>query len=306
MWSWAEQIDRLMQSASLPMWSAVAAAVLVALVALIALMRSERWITNTIVFGVIGMAAIAGAAWLASLGPGKVGAPQQVADGAVPAPPSFPPLACLDGLAGAAVEAACERALFASPDAAAAAVSYTAGQIARLRASGGAQSADLVVLRRAIEQDRFGLVARVLDVRDGCTAEACDFFRLLENPRAIAANLTARAYDGLVARYAPSWPAAAGKDAPTVPQVSAAPGKPTEFDFPSASSIPPVSIMTGEPPQPQPAPPRASSPPPTAAKATPSPASEPPPAKPPRRPKARANAPVPIAPQPPDAADDGN
>lgn len=304
MWSWAEQIDRLMQSASLPMWSAIAAAVLVALVALIALIRSERWLANTLVLAVIAMAAIAGVAWLTTLGSGKVGAPQQVAEGggALPTAPSFAPLACLDGLAGATVEAACERVLFASPEAAAAAVSYTAAQIARLRVAGGAQSPDLALLRRALEQDRFGLVARVLDVRDGCTAEACDFFRLLENPRVIAANLTARAYDALVARHAPSWLAAAGRDAPSVPQLSATTGKPTEIEFPSASSIPPVSIMTGEPPPPQPAP-RAPSPPPTAAKATPAPA-PPQQAKPPRRPKAPANAPVPIAPQPPEASDD--
>jgi hypothetical protein len=302
MWSWADQIDRLMQSASLPMWSAIAAAIAVALFALLALSRSERGLANAML-AVVALVALAGAVWLATMGHEKLSQPQLVAAAGVasPAPPNFAPLACLDGLAGVVVETACERVLFASPDAVAAAVSYTAAQIARLRAMGAAQSADLVVLRRAIEQDRFGLVAHVLDVRDRCTPDACDFFRLLENPRSIAANLAGHTYGGLVARYAASW-SAAGRSETSAPQLSAMPGKPAEIDFPSASSIPPVSIMTGEPPQPQAAPPRPPGPPSAASKAQSSAA--PSAAKPPRRPKAQTNAPVPITPRPPNAADD--
>ena len=58
-----------------------------------------------------------------------------------------------------------------------------------------------------------------------------------------------RPYDALIARYAPLWnaPAAAAPGpiaalAPTMPT-----GKPTNADFPSAASTPPVSIMTPEP-----------------------------------------------------------
>ena len=56
-----------------------------------------------------------------------------------------------------------------------------------------------------------------------------------------------RAYDGLVGRYTLVWnsPAASAPLAalpPTMPT-----GKPTNADFPSAASTPPVSIMTPEP-----------------------------------------------------------
>jgi hypothetical protein len=86
-------------------------------------------------------------------------------------------LSCLDELAGEAVEAACEKAVFASPEAVAAAVAYVAAQLALL--TDGAQhaervdksyAADLAPLRTALELDRFGLVAHVLAQREGCSA----------------------------------------------------------------------------------------------------------------------------------------
>ena len=43
-------------------------------------------------------------------------------------------LACLDTIAGETVENACEKALFASPEATAAAVSYVAAQLSLLAA----------------------------------------------------------------------------------------------------------------------------------------------------------------------------
>jgi len=78
-----------------------------------------------------------------------------------------------------------------------------------------------------------------------------------------------RAYEGLIARYAPSWNAPAA----TTPVAALAPslptGKPTNADFPSAASTPPVNIMTPEPgsaPAPRP---------PAAIAAAPSPSSRP-------------------------------
>jgi hypothetical protein len=115
-------------------------------------------------------------------------------------------------------------------------------------------------------------------------------------------------YDGLVSRYAPSWnmpatttvaaaPATASATVAALPQISpGASGKPTNADFPSAASIPPVNIMTPEPTVAPPAP-RAS---PSAANAqflSPQPVTTvaPPAAKRPA-PKTRAQTPVQLAP----------
>ena len=58
-----------------------------------------------------------------------------------------------------------------------------------------------------------------------------------------------RVYESLVMRYAASWnapQAAAGMIAALPPSVPT--GKPTNAEFPTAASTPPVNIMTPEPP----------------------------------------------------------
>src|ERR1700719_719977 len=72
-------------------------------------------------------------------------------------------LSCLDELAGEAVETACEKAVFASPESVAAAVSYVTLKLALLadgtryaqRGDAGF-AAELVALRASLELDRFG------------------------------------------------------------------------------------------------------------------------------------------------------
>src|ERR1700720_1667025 len=78
-------------------------------------------------------------------------------------------LACLDATAGELVEAACEKALFATPEAAAASVAYVTAQLSLLadggeyeRRSGANYESALGGLRHAVETDRFGIVAHVL------------------------------------------------------------------------------------------------------------------------------------------------
>ena len=102
-------------------------------------------------------------------------------------------LSCLDELAGEAVEAACEKAVFASPEAVASAVKYVTAQLALLidgtayvARGDAAYASELAPLRTAIELDRFGLVAQVLKERDGCTVERCDALARLRDstPRA--------------------------------------------------------------------------------------------------------------------------
>jgi hypothetical protein len=173
-------------------------------------------------------------------------------------------LACLDAMAGDAVENSCERALFATPEATAAAVSYVAAQLSLLTAGtelfkrGDLNSeSPLADLRRAAELDRFGFVAHVLMVRDGCTAEQCGTFSLLRDAQRVRTNMARRTYESFVNLHAGNWgapgnrPVAAHSRPGTVDGQAAAPvaaaKPPNNLFFPSAASIPPVSIMNSEP-----------------------------------------------------------
>jgi hypothetical protein len=170
------------------------------------------------------------------------------------------PLACLNALAGDVVETACEKALFGSPASVAAASSYVAAQLALLSsaaAHGPRAGADiddvLAPLRRSLESDRFGFVAHVLAVRDGCTGQSCKAFALFRDANHLRANLNAAILDRYVERYAALWSAGSdgpGAEAPPAATASTnAPGarKMVNIDFPSAASIPAVSIMNPEP-----------------------------------------------------------
>ena len=66
-------------------------------------------------------------------------------------------------------------------------------------------TSELQALRRAIEQDRYGLVAQVLLARERCTPMECPAYRSLTDNHQIITNMDERLYDGLVARYAPLW-----------------------------------------------------------------------------------------------------
>jgi hypothetical protein len=209
------------------------------------------------------------------------------------------PLACLDAVAGDAVESACEKAVFASPATVAAAVSYVTARLALLsdsidfaRRTGGGYESALATLRVSIESDRYGIVAHVLSVRDSCTPLLCDSYVLFKDPDRVQANLRDRLFDRYVERYTAEWarapaagmpvaetaagnnfttasvpPAAApAAAAPAAGATAVAPS--AKYDFPSAASIPAVSIMSPEPagpPETKPAPPAA----PAAAPATP-------------------------------------
>ena len=167
-------------------------------------------------------------------------------------------LACLDDIAGEAVETVCEKAVFAGPQAVAGAVAYVAARLDLLaEAHTTANEGDFALLRglqRSIELDRFGLVAHVLTVRDGCTVERCAAFRWLGDADVIKSNLKAQLFDQYISRYAADWdkpaPVAEKGTSPPVASASAPANTPVgaKYDFPSAASIPPVSIMNAEPP----------------------------------------------------------
>lgn len=172
------------------------------------------------------------------------------------------PLACLDALAGDTVQAACERAVFASPASVATAISYVAEQFVLLsdmtgyaRRGGTGLDEMLLPLRRALEADPFGFLAHVLVTGDGCTSENCPALDLLRDPSHVRTNIIAQTLHHYLDHYREVWarsPDAAVAEADlataTVPEASAAKRKvPVNIDFPTAASIPPISIMNPEP-----------------------------------------------------------
>jgi hypothetical protein len=309
-WGWLPSLDEIWRSPTFPMWLTLAAAGFFALILLITLLRAEKSVANgaltVITLLAIGVAVAATIRGFGSDAPSTArGAqPPQSVTAALPA------LSCIDDLAGETVLAACEKLLFGSADAAAAAVSYAAARLTQLTSFGDVATAnksmtpELSTLRRSVEHDRYGLMAYVLSARDRCQPGQCAAYRLLTDHNQIAANMDERIYEGLVLRYSASWNAPPTPAAPAPPAATAVlppslpTGKPTNADFPSAASTPPVNIMTPEPPlAATPAAPR----PATAAANAQTPAPRPSPAstaaKKPAAPKARA-APVQLAPAP--------
>ena len=185
-------------------------------------------------------------------------------------------LGCLDAVASIVVESACERPLFASPEAVAAAVGYIDARLSLLVASAALAERDpsyqpaFERLRRGLEADRYGLVAHVLMTR-GCNGNDCAELRLLRDPARVVANMKARAFESSLGVHALAWPShgSGAAMASTPPPLAALPpppltttgagtgapiasggpatAPPPKFDFPSASSIPAVSIMNPEP-----------------------------------------------------------
>lgn len=174
------------------------------------------------------------------------------------------PLACLDGAAGDSVETACEKALFATPETTAAAVTYVTARLSLLADALALDDPELTAtvagLRRALELDRYGIAAHVLASRDGCSVDSCQAFAWVDDPTALKANLKARAFNGYVQRYETAWKAEPAKPAvataappaePVTPEApSIQPSFSSRYDFPSSDSIPAVSIMNKEPPRP--------------------------------------------------------
>jgi hypothetical protein len=230
-------------------------------------------------------------------------------------------LSCLDEIAGEAVEVACEKAVFASPEAVAAGINYVTAQLALLNdgttyaeRGDASYAAELAPLRTALELDRFGIVAHVLGDQ-GCTPERCDALMRFHDSSKALANLRNHTFEEQVKKYTAIWDRPADGVAATAGPLAlpsaTGPGDGEKYDFPSSKSTPPVSIMApeGPPPReatasesadvmPQPLPPR---PAPQAPQATPPPAGAEPPAQsavvtpvPPRRPP-RVRAPPPPA-----------
>jgi len=221
-------------------------------------------------------------------------------------------LACLDGVAGEQVENSCEQSVFADAQSTARAVAYVSARLSLLADVAATARGDrdflaaFAAVRRAIELDRYGIAAHVLSVRDGCTAERCAALAMFEDSAALKANLKVGAFDTYVNRYASAWskPGAVSDKEPQTSSVTPAPvanaAEPPsvahpldpKYDFPSAASIPAVSIMNAEPPPPK-------EPKEQTGTATAHPAGEKPAASvapvPPKRPQTQAATPPPAA-----------
>jgi hypothetical protein len=266
--AWANMLDQISHGLAsptwltLPMWLFLAAAGLFAIITLVTLVRAEKSVANG-ALSVITLLAI-GLALASSLrdfgpvaGSAGAGAVAGIQQPSAQLGAASPALSCIDEMAGETVLAACEKVLFGSAESTAAAVSYAAARISHLAAFGDVAAADramtpdLQALRHSIERDRYGLTAYVLLTRDHCTPIDCAAFGTLTDHNQIVANMEERTFDNLVTRYAPSWnalpvaPAAVGPLAALGGSVPT--GKPTNAEFPSASSTPAVSIMNPEP-----------------------------------------------------------
>jgi hypothetical protein len=163
-------------------------------------------------------------------------------------------VACLDEIAGEAVQEACEKAVFATPESTAAAVSYASAQVALITAAaripaGAEPTPALENVRRAIELDRYGMVAHIFASRAGCQSGNCKLLGLLQDPTRVNANLSERPFDAYVRTYAANWAAASPRSAAGEqggPAMASA-RPPSKLYFPSSRSIPPVSIISPEP-----------------------------------------------------------
>src|SRR4051812_31280966 len=228
-WAWLPSLDEVWRSPTFPMWLTLAAAGFFALILLITLLRAERSVANgaltVITLLAIGIAVAATIRGFGSDGANTARATQP--------PPSItaaiPAVSCIDDLAGETVLAACEKLLFGSADAAAAAVSYAAARLTQLTSFGDVATAnkrmtpELSTLRRSVERDRYGLIAYVLSARDRCQPGECAAYRSLTDHNQIAANMDERIYEGLILRYSTSWNAPVASAAPAAGAVAALP-----------------------------------------------------------------------------------
>jgi hypothetical protein len=168
-------------------------------------------------------------------------------------------LACVEAIAPV-IQDACEKALFAGPETAAAAVAYVTAQLELLsdarkhmQASGFAYSDNIMAVRTAIERDQFGIVAHVFATRRACRADQCDLFVLLQDNGRVRANLEERPFEASLALHSPEWAAHGNRSVAGVAGVSSPAGTAMgavrpggKLFLPSSSSIPSVSIMTPE------------------------------------------------------------
>jgi len=255
-WAWATSLDHIWRSPSFPMWLTLSAAAFFGLIVFLMLLRTEQSVAGG-ALAIITLLSLGIA--VASMLRGNeavVHTASTESRSPLAIMPTLASLSCVDDLAGDMVGQACEKAVFGSPESTAAAVNYAASMLTRLVALGDAataqrtMSSEMQAMRRAIERDRYGLMAHVLLTRERCVPTQCAAYRSLTDNHQIITNMDEHAFDNLVARYASSWNAPQ-VTAATTPLAMLPPsmptGRPTNAEFPSSANTPPVSIMTAEP-----------------------------------------------------------
>lgn len=276
------QFDHATGTLVLPIWASAAVAAVFVALAVVAVVRTGaiRTAFALAILGLAGYAAWIGTSFVDRIGDGATASnrfderrafEQRAQDLVARAFAPGSTLSCLDETAGEQVAQGCEKVLFASPENVSAAVSYVHARLSLLvdgldaasRGDDTAYEATLNLLRRGLEVDRFGIVAHVFLQLSNCTPEQCEALALLRDPNKVRVNLQEKTFDGLVARHAPNWSQPSSNslsEAPkpgsngTTASTSAPSGTPvsSKYDFPSADSIPPVSIMNSEPATPPP------------------------------------------------------
>jgi hypothetical protein len=267
------EVDAATGTLTIPIWAAGAACAVILALVVLAIGRAGAVTSITALFRVSIVAVAISAGWLYIQ---RVERQEHAAErrsldersaallARAVAPGSA--LSCLDELVGEAVEAACEKAVFASPEAVSAAVTYTNAKLALLvdgnehaRRIDPAFASELAPLLIGLEIDRFGIVAHVLARRHGCTAENCDALAWFSDRGRVLANLRDHTFDEQVTKFAATWnraqraavdgAAAVAPPPVALPNPGPLPGVVSpRYDFPSSQSIPPVNIMAPEPP----------------------------------------------------------
>jgi hypothetical protein len=249
---------------TVPWWGAVSLLALIVALAVVAVLRAggARAITVVAQAGALAIVVFGGWAILERIdqrdrADERRAFDARVTDLAARAMAPGSALGCLDPLTADALDEACEKAIFNSPENVAAATAYVAARLSLLadavefdKGNPGNFDQTIADLRRPLERDRYGIVAHIFAVRDGCNVERCEAFALLADTTRIVSNLRSQEFESRIAKVnttastrqtqTPAAPAAAAlASAPHVPG--------STVTFPSASTIPPVSIMNNEP-----------------------------------------------------------
>jgi hypothetical protein len=252
------EVDAAMGTLTVPIWAAGAMSAIFLALAILAIGRAGVTASIDVLFrvAIVAIAVSAGWVYIQRTERQEYAAEMRSLDersaallARAVAPGSA--LSCLDEIAGETVEAACEKAVFASAETVAAAVSYVAAKLAVLaehseqaRRADPAESSPLLA---ALDTDRFGIVAHVLAQHHGCTPEKCDALSWFDDPSRVLANLRDHTFDEQVAKFAASWggpPRAAMEGAAAADPPGL--GLSQRYEFPSSQSIPPVNIMVPE------------------------------------------------------------
>ena len=176
-WDWAASLDNIWRSPNLPLYLTLATAGFVGIIVLITLLRSERSVANG-VLALITLLAVGVAGAVTFRGVGTANVVQSTEARAVQtATAPLPQLSCIDELAGDAVLAACEKALFGSAESVAAAVTYAASQITLLTSLG-----DVATANKGAGSDLLALRARALPSTSAGAGVTGRFVRIVTCP----------------------------------------------------------------------------------------------------------------------------